>query len=349
MSNKSIPVRGYHGFKEGNILTHIITGTSGFVGYSIAKKLLTNGENVIGFDSLTNYYSTDLKRRRTEILQKFNNFKFFSKDINQLSLKDMPNLDIETMIHLAAQPGVRLKAWDYKNYIDNNLSGFLNICKIVESANIPVFLYASSSSVYGNNSRIPFSEAEINLQPESFYGYTKLLNEKIANDYFKEINRTNHVALRFFTVYGEYGRPDMLYFKVLANILSNEKLILFGDGSAQRDFTYIDDVVDSIEILTKRSNLLIEKGLHQINIGGGKPVSMNQMIKKMEYYLKRKVIIDYADPNPKDMKVTKADYTIQEEILKFKPRIGIDEGLERFCRWANEIVSIDELKIWTKK
>ncbi len=315
--------------------TVLITGCAGFIGSHSARKFLEQEFNVIGIDSISNYYSKDLKRHRIDNLLQEKNFQF--QEGNICDLEFLNNIfaknKIETVVHLAAQAGVRLKLDQSFEYINANIQGFLNIINRSLDTNVENFLYASSSSVYGDTALIPYSESELNLNPTSIYGISKLTNEKIAFALARSASMRFR-GMRFFTVYGPEGRPDMAYFKLISSALTGTPFNLYGDGTVRRDFTYIDDIINSLILL--ESDLQNRKnGFNDIvNIGGGNPVSITTVIAMIETLTKCKININKYPPNALDLRETCADFTYLNLITNQKPLITIEEGLKRTINWA---------------
>jgi UDP-glucuronate 4-epimerase len=234
---------------------------------------------------------------------------------------------------MAAQAGVRLQAENYSKYIESNVSGFTSVLNFVIKSQIPNFIYASSSSVYGNTEDLIFNETTTDTNPTSYYGSTKLFNEKIASVMVRNSD-TRARGLRFFTVYGEMGRPDMAYFRIANAILNDKKFNLFGDGKVKRDFTYIHDVVETTlalgaELATR------EKGYADIvNIGGGRPVSMNELISEITRQLGKAPEIMNTAANENDVELTKADTSKLYQLVGFTPETKVEEGIGKFLTWA---------------
>jgi UDP-glucuronate 4-epimerase len=311
----------------------LVTGAAGFVGSNTSAMLANMGHEVIGLDSITDYYSTELKLNRVKNLLSENNINFQNLDlVNESDFSELiQRFKPEAVIHLAAQPGVRLGVSQYGKYISSNLVAFANTLKIVLEFEIPNFLYASSSSVYGDDSQVPYQEGERNLKPRSFYGATKLANEVLAKSISS--NKTKIRGLRFFTVYGPWGRPDMAYFKIADALKNGEEFELFGDGTVLRDFTFIDDT--SLSIVRLLENLKTQPpGTNDvINVGGGKPHSMLELIAEMEALSSTKLKVKTSEPAAGDVKLTIADTGLQNNLLGFAPSTSLHDGLEKFMRW----------------
>ncbi len=333
----------------GGKVNYLVTGAAGFIGFNLIRKLSISGNKVIGIDSLNEYYSPKLKELRLTELGTFPNFKFIKCDLlDRTKLLDiMTDFKPETVIHLGAQAGVRLPTNQYSKYIDSNITGFQNILEMTISSDVPNFLYASSSSVYGDQSRLPYSEVETKLIPTSFYGITKLSNELLVNVLVPK-SRTRARGLRFFTVYGPMGRPDMAYFRLISSSLNDEEFNLFGDGTVERDFTFIDDVVDSCAALAiELSNR--DAGYRDIvNIGGGSPVSMNSLIAMIENLTGKKIQISSKPTNSADVRVTKADDRLLKSLINCGSFTPLMSGIQTTLNWASSEKVKRELQAWVK-
>lgn len=326
----------------------IVTGSSGFVGSYLARKLLQLNWTVVGIDNHSNYYSEDLKLRRLNELVPLDKFIFENVDIcnsdkiRQIVMKFRPDF----IFHLAAQAGVRLPISQLKRYVDSNLDGFSSMLQVAVTEKVPNFLYASSSSVYGNKALIPYRETEQNLLPSSFYGATKLANEILAQSLIKQ-SETKARGLRLFTVYGPNGRPDMAYFRIISNILNRQKFEMYGDGTIQRDFTYIEDCVEMIYALGHELNSR-ENGFHDVvNIGGGHPVSMSELVELSCKILKSNLSIEKLDKNIGDVERTMADTNYLFQLIGKIPMTRIGEGLQQTINWANKLPDKEQLILWT--
>jgi UDP-glucuronate 4-epimerase len=329
--------------------TILVTGCAGFVGSFTAKKFLESGFNVIGLDSKSNYYSIDLKNYRLNHLLQDKKFHFFEGDICDVGFLTnvFANNEINTVVHLAAQAGVRLKPNQSSQYVDSNIQGFLNIINLSLEFKIQKFLYASSSSVYGDGAVIPYSESELNLRPTSIYGISKLTNEKISlilsKNSFMKLR-----GMRFFTVYGPEGRPDMAYFKLIASALTGIKFNLYGDGTVKRDFTFIDDIIESIFLLESELDKR-EIGFNDVvNIGGGNPISISHLIEEVEDITKCKISLNRYPANEMDVKETCADFTYLNSLIQQKPSVVFQDGLARTVDWASNDLVKPKIKDWAE-
>ena len=328
-------------------MRYLITGSAGFIGSNLVASLLEEGHEVIGVDRYSNYYSPSLKHERVKNLINWELFTEYQIDLSDLNSakKIFQNHQIDVVIHLAAQAGVRLYGLEMESYVNDNLSAFANILICSDTFKIGNFLYASSSSVYGNNASVPYKENEKELTPLSFYGATKKANE-ILVDSVSRNSVTRFRGLRFFTVYGPWGRPDMAYFKILLSLINNEQFTLYGDGTTIRDFTYIDDVISSIKELDVELRKH-EPGFNDIvNIAGGKPSSMNEMINALESVSGRKLAIKYEVFNSLDVKQTNSDFEYLDSLIGRVPTISLETGLGKFYDWASSPEIRSKINAW---
>ena len=310
----------------------IITGCAGFIGFHLTKKLLEKNKKVIGIDIVDKYYDPKKKEDRLKILKKDKNFKFLKIDLNKYNLiySKLKNYKIELIIHLAAQPGVRISIKNPHNTLKQNLIPFINILEIARIKKVKKFLFASSSSIYGDTKIYPFVEKDTQNVPVSVYGATKLSNEIIASSYSKNFNMKT-IGLRFFTVYGPYGRPDMAYYSFLDDLKKNKKIKVFNKGNMLRDFTYVDDVVTGI---TNLINFNMKKNHDVINIGKGKPDQLMKLIKLIEVNYQKKFKIEYTKNIPNgDIKKTFSNVNKAKKLIKWRPKVNLDEGIKKFVNW----------------
>ena len=311
----------------------LITGSSGFIGFHLSKKLLENNHSVIGLDIHTNNDSKKLKLSRLKLLKKYKNFKFYKKDIS----KDLNNLKIKKkidfVIHLAAQPGVRVSINKPISCIENNINGTLKIFEYVKKNNIKNLIFASSSTVYGER-KYGFTENLITNEPKSIYAISKISNEMMSDYYFKEFG-INSIGLRFFSIYGPLGREDMSYYKFLNDIKLKKEITVNGDGSIKRSFTHIDDAVECIFRLIKFYKS--KKKYNEIyNIGNSKTVTINKIIEIIKANIGINFKIKFKKKFGVDNMVTRCNTKKLFKIIKFKPRIDIQDGLVDFIKWFNE-------------
>ena len=316
-------------------MKYLVTGAAGFIGFHVCKKLISSGHIIIGLDNINSYYDIDLKKKRLKKL-KHKNFKFYKIDL--INKKKISNLlkkeNITHVIHLAAQAGVRKSLNQPLLYIENNILAFTNIIDEAYKNKIKHFIYASSSSVYGLNKKKPSQETDNCNSPASFYGATKITNELIAHNYSHNFGLYT-TGLRFFTVYGPWGRPDMALFQFTDSIYNNKKISIYNHGNMKRDFTYIDDVVDALFRITKKNinNIKENVNYNVYNIGSGKPILLKNFIKILEATIGIKAKKSFIDMQPGDVVNTFASISkIQKKII-FKPKTSIEKGIKEFVNW----------------
>ena len=332
----------------------LVTGAAGFIGFHLCKKLLKNGFNVIGIDNINNYYDIHLKEKRLEILTelplKNNEWKFFKTDLTYKDslLKIFENYTPKTVVNLAAQAGVRYSLENPSAYINSNIVGFSNLLDVCKKTEVKNLLYASSSSVYGGNTKVPFSEIDSVNHPISLYAATKRSNELMAHSY-SHLYGLPCTGLRFFTVYGPFGRPDMAPM-IFANAILNKKpLKIFNHGNMSRSFTFIDDV---IEILMKFLDkpAIADKSFHTINpnastswsphrifnIGNNKSIKITKFINYMEKELGIKAIKEFKNIQKGDVVNTLSDNRILEEWIGTYPKTPLNIGIQKFIDWYLE-------------
>ena len=315
----------------------LVTGAAGFIGSHLCSSLSDSQHKVLGIDNFSDYYSINLKHKRLEHFTKLHEYDFEETDItnrpqfNEIVSKFRPDL----VVHLAAQPGVRLPIQEYHRYIDSNLLGFGNVLQATLDQGVPNFLYASSSSVYGDNATVPYKESEEGLRPISFYGATKLSNEILAQSISTSVN-TKIRGLRFFTVYGPWGRPDMAYFKIAKALLQDQQFTMYGDGSVLRDFTYVDDTITSIEKLINQIQISDKRINDVVNVGGGKPHSLFEMIETLETLTNKQLKLIVSDKVEGDVRKTISDTKRQIELTQFIPEIPLAQGLDLFLDWLTK-------------
>ncbi len=324
-----------------------MTGVAGFIGMHSAKKLLDDGHEIIGIDNLNDYYDVSLKEDRLKALESYKNFRFLKLDIKDQ--KDVLNLfkkeSPQRVLHLAAQAGVRYSIQNPYVYIDSNIQGFINILEGCRAIKTEHLVFASSSSVYGGNEKVPFSEHDNVDHPVSLYAATKKANELMAHTY-SHLYQIPTTGLRFFTVYGPWGRPDMSPMLFTKAILANEPIQVFNHGDMMRDFTYIDDVIASVnETLFKTATPNINFDAKHpdpatshapyriFNIGNSEPVPLMHFIETIENALGKKAIKNMVDMQAGDVKVTSADTSELNQWVNFRPSTSIKEGVKRFVDW----------------
>ena len=314
----------------------LITGAAGFIGYHLSRSLLEDGIIVFGVDNLNNYYDTDLKKQRLKRLKSFRNFTFKKIDlIDEKKLNDaFLNFNPSIVIHLAAQAGVRYSIVNPRAYLDSNLIGFHNVIEQCRSFKIEKLIYASSSSIYGLNEKVPFSVNDKTDYPVSLYGATKKSNELVAHAY-SHLYGLKTIGLRFFTVYGPWGRPDMAYFSFTKKIIEGRKIEVFNHGNMERDFTYIDDIIDGI-----RNTIEKDFNYEIFNLGNSKSEDLMTMIRIIEKELNIKANIVFQDMQLGDVYKTYADIKKSNKMLEFKPKVSLQIGLKRTIDWYKSFVRL---------
>ncbi|MGM0608434.1 MAG: NAD-dependent epimerase/dehydratase family protein [Candidatus Muiribacteriota bacterium] len=311
---------------------YFITGCAGFIGFHLSVFLLKQGKKVTGIDNLNNYYDVKLKLDRLEILKKYKNFEFIKIALEDKSIKEIiQKRDPKFIIHLAAQAGVRFSLENPETYIKSNIDGFLNILESCKNISIKHLIYASSSSVYGANTKLPFSEKDNVDHPVSLYAATKKSNELMAHVYSHLFNIPT-TGLRFFTVYGPWGRPDMALFKFTDSILKGEKIDVYNYGKMKRDFTYIDDIINGINKVIYNIPEKTTTPYRIYNIGNNKPVDLLYFIKCIEQECNKNAEINLMPIQPGDVEATYADIDNISE-LGFYPETSIEKGIKNFIEW----------------
>ena len=333
----------------------IVTGSAGFIGHSVSLSLLERGENVIGIDNHNDYYDPEIKDARLAKLLKFSNYKHFKIDLaDQLKLEEIfKNYKPHKVINLAAQAGVRYSIENPLAYINSNIVGFANVLENCRYNNVNHLVYASTSSVYGANTKMPFSENDSVNHPLSVYAATKISNELMAHTY-SYLYKLPTTGLRFFTVYGPWGRPDMALFKFTKNILDGEPIDVFNKGNHSRDFTFIDDIVKGVtQILYSPAVSNIEWNSNQpdpasskapwrvYNIGNNKPIKLLDYINAIEKSLDKKAKINFLPLQPGDVPDTYASVDNLEKKFKYKPSTSVIDGVSKFVKWFKDYYKYD--------
>ncbi len=337
----------------------LVTGSAGFIGFHLTKKLLERGDVVLGIDNLNPYYDVTLKKDRLLELQKAAKKYSTSFQFSEINLEDSENINSffdenkpQKVINLAAQAGVRYSLENPSAYIQSNLVGFGNILENCRNHDVEHLVYASSSSVYGGNTNFPFSEKDGVNHPVSLYAATKRSNELMAHTYSHLFNLPS-TAVRFFTVYGPWGRPDMALFLFTKAILNNQPIKIFNQGDMIRDFTYVDDIVNSlIKLLDKVATPLKNFDSsnpdpstswcpHRIfNIGNSKPTNLMKYIDCLENSLNRKAIKFFLPMQKGDVRVTSSNCSALEDWIGYKPSTEIETGISKFVKWFREYYKI---------
>jgi len=311
-------------------MNFLISGSAGFIGFHLSEFLLKKKHNVFGVDDLNSYYDVKLKKSRLDILKKYKNFIFFKRKIEDIKIvKFFKKKKIDIIINLAAQAGVRHSLENPYVYINSNILGQVNMLELAKELKIKKYIYASSSSVYGGNKSLPFSVKDRVDNPISLYAASKKSTELIA-EYYSHLYKINSIGLRFFTVYGPWGRPDMATFIFTKNILNGKPINIFNYGKMKRDFTYVDDIISGIY---GAINFKMKK-LHKIyNLGNSKSESLLEFIKIIEKNLNKKAKKNFLPLQPGDVPATFADISESTRDLKFLPKIEIKHGIPRFIEW----------------
>ena len=325
----------------------LVTGAAGFIGFHLAKRLLALGYHVIGVDNINEYYDVLLKKDRLKILEGNSNFKFFKIDLsNKEKLNQLfKEKQIHIVVNLAAQAGVRYSLDNPHSYVRSNLNGFVNILEACRHYHVEHLIYASSSSVYGANINIPFSTKDSVDHPISLYAASKKANELMAHTY-SHLFQLPTTGLRFFTVYGPWGRPDMAYYSFTRDIMEGNTIKVFNNGNMSRDFTYIDDIVEGIIRLLNsppKSNPDWDRENPEpsssyapykvYNIGNNRPIKLLDFIRTLEQLIGKKAKIEFVPMQPGDVKETYADISDLQTDVGFYPTTTIEEGLAHFVDW----------------
>lgn len=309
----------------------LVTGAAGFIGSNVTKLLLKKGISVVGIDNYNDYYDINLKKYRTSLLE--NNENYFFYDIDIENLNDLDKLfkehNFDAVINLAARAGVRYSIINPHIYFTTNVNGSLNLLELMKKYHVDKFVLASSSSLYAGE-KMPFHENLPVNNPISQYAASKKAAEMLAANYYNLFGISSTV-LRYFTVYGPAGRPDMSYFRFIKQIMEGEPIILYGDGTQARDFTFIDDIAAGTIAALDAPNFEI------INLGGGNnPTTINEMIEIIENRLGKKAVIEYREFHKSDMMFTYADISKADKLMDWKPEVDIKTGLEITVDWFND-------------
>ena len=329
----------------------LITGSAGFIGFHVTKKLAGSGFEITAIDSINSYYDTQLKLSRLHELgissaekdipwnksihsSKYQLLSFTRTDLSKPEqvekLFETGRFDV--ICHLAAQPGVRYSITNPAACMENNITAFFNLINIANSCKPDLFLYASSSSVYGNSTDIPFSIESDTDHPVSFYAATKKANELLAHTY-SHIHRLKTIGLRFFTVYGPWGRPDMAYFSFTENILTGKPITLYNNGNLKRDFTYVDDIADAVCKIAAVKGNKTDSNYKIYNVGNHESVELSRFVKAIESATGKQAVIEYLPMQPGDVYETYADIENLSHDYSFKPTTNIEKGIASFVEW----------------
>ena len=328
-------------------LKYLVTGAAGFIGSNLSARLAISGNDVVGVDNFSPYYSPKLKELRvSEFLTPY------GIDVKRVDLSDISEVEKivrdfkpDVIIHLAAQPGVRTPLGKSYQYIQNNLVAFANVLQTAIEESVPEILYASSSSVYGNSIQTTYKEDDLSIRPISIYGATKLSNEILTPAFIKG-SKTRARGMRFFTVYGPWGRPDMAYFRIIDSILNGTEFKKFGGGEIKRDFTYVDDITATIEKLSTELFARPVGFSDIVNIGGGNPHSLNELIEVISKQLGSTPLISESMSNPNDVSFTCSDVSKLNELIGSVPVINLESGAKETIAWAQRDGIKEHLVEW---
>jgi UDP-glucuronate 4-epimerase len=311
----------------------LVTGGAGFIGSHVVERLLDLGHNVVCLDNFNDFYDPALKHRNIEKAFWSNRYTLVSGDILDKDLLDRVFADRpDVVVHLAAWAGVRPSIENPSIYQRVNIEGTLNLLEQCRFCGVDKFVFASSSSVYGGRTDVPFRETDNVMKPISPYAATKAAGEAICYTYHHLFGINIH-ALRFFTVYGPRQRPEMAVHLFARKMLRGEPVVAFGNGESSRDYTYIDDIVDGVT-----ASALCCKGFEIINLGGSKTTNLDTLLKLIAKRLGKNPRIEYSEDRPGDVPVTFADITVANRLLGYEPKVGIEEGIDRFCTWLEDDV-----------
>jgi UDP-glucuronate 4-epimerase len=337
----------------------LVTGAAGFIGFNVAKKLLERGDDVVGFDNMNDYYDPALKQARLAVLkdtaaQTQQIFTFIHANLADKAIVDQCFQDhqFDRVIHLAAQAGVRYSLENPLSYVESNLIGFTNLIEACRYAKTPHLTYASTSSVYGANTTMPFSEKHGVNHPVQFYAATKRANELMAHSYSHLFNLPT-TGLRFFTVYGPWGRPDMALFKFTKNIIEDQPIPVFNHGNHTRDFTFISDIVEGVirssdQIAQPDPNWNSKNPdpstsyapFRIFNIGNNNPVKLIEYIHAIEKALGKEAILELLPLQPGDVPDTFADSSALEQMVGYKPSVSVEDGVKQFVDWYRDFYQV---------
>ena len=325
----------------------IVTGCAGFIGAALSRRLLERGDEIVGVDNLNDYYDPELKRDRLVLLKNFANFRFRELDISDNAAIEnlFAEINPQRLVHLAAQAGVRYSITNPHSYLKSNIDGFLNILEGSRTTGVEHLVYASSSSVYGASERLPYSESDPAGHPVSLYGATKRANELMAHSY-SHLFDIPMTGLRYFTVYGPWGRPDMSLMLFAGKIFANEPIQVFNRGEHSRGFTYIDDVVEAtLKILDRAPDRNEEWDATRpdpasgpakcriYNIGNQRSVDLMDYIRALEAQIGKKAVLEFTGAQPGDVPNTESDSSRLVEEFDFVPRVSIEQGIKQFIEW----------------
>ena len=309
----------------------VITGVAGFIGSNLAEHFIKNGIPVLGIDNFDSFYSREIKVNNLSNLVNSPLFTFLEGDITNVQFLNSIRIKPSIVIHLAAKAGVQPSLLNPQEYLSVNVQGTINMLEWMKRVECKKFIFASSSSVYGNNNSIPFSELDTSINPVSPYAFTKRSCE-LLNYTYHHLYQFDIINLRFFTVYGPRQRPDLAIHKFVASIHEGKSIKQFGEGDTQRDYTYIDDIVHGIQNAV--DYISTNKNIYEIfNLGNNSPISLLGLIEIIEKTIRKKAIKEYLPEQPGDMRITFANIEKAKDLLNYHPIIGLEEGIERFYKW----------------
>jgi UDP-glucuronate 4-epimerase len=325
-------------------LTVLVTGAAGFIGAHVGHALLDRGEDVLGLDNLNTYYDSQLKQARLERLEARKGFKFAFADIGRFQALDAAVASalgsIDRVVHLAAQAGVRYSIDNPQAYLQSNYAGHLNVLEIARKiSSLKHLVYASSSSVYGGSTRVPFALDDPADRPTSLYAASKRANE-LASITYAGLYGIPQTGLRFFTVYGPWGRPDMAYYRFTKAIFEGKPIEMFGNGAQRRDFTYIDDIVAGVVAALDRPPTGNPEPHRLFNLGNDKPNTLTRMLEIVEQACGRKATREVLPPQPADVPATWADISESRRDLDYAPKTTLEDGIPRFVQWYREYAGV---------
>ena len=328
-------------------MTVLVTGAAGFIGFHLCRALLAAGHSVVGLDALTNYYDPALKQTRLDLLMPMRGFSFGRVDLTDPAALGafVAAAQAETVFHLAAQPGVRYSIEAPQSYIQSNVVGTANLLEALRQHPPEHLIFASTSSVYGGNSRLPYAETDRADSPLSLYAATKKSGEALVHSY-SHLWSIPSTCLRFFTVYGPFGRPDMAPLKFARAIAAGEPIDVYGNGQMRRDFTYVEDLVAAMMAVMGKApvmgqpleadSLSAVAPFRLLNIGGGRPVELMDFIASLERALGAKAVLNMLPMQPGDVVATEADARLLKALIGVLPSTSIDEGVAKFVEWYQQ-------------
>tara|TARA_B100000212_G_C27373399_1_gene533623 strand:+ start:55 stop:1005 length:951 start_codon:yes stop_codon:yes gene_type:complete len=308
----------------------LITGACGFIGMHLSERLLSKGFEVVGIDNLSQFSNYHLKKSRHARLKVNQHFKFINLDVSEINKIEF-NERYDCIIHLAAHAGVRESFNNSYSYIKNNILAHLEMLKFGQKHS-KKFIYASSSSVYGSHKNIKSKENHVTDNPSSIYGITKKSCEMISKNFF-DVTGYPSLGLRFFSVYGQYGRPDMVYWNFTRKIINDERITLLDHGNHLRDFTFISDIVDGVEKLIVNFNF--QENL-TMNLGNGNPRKITELLAIIEKLFAKKSKVKYIDGDVQDVPLTSSDNSLAYRLIKYSPKVSLEEGMSRFVKWYKD-------------